>query len=54
MKTLIIDDEAASRTLIREYLSPYKEVHITGECINGIDAVSRINEEEPELIFLDI
>ncbi|MBC7902351.1 MAG: response regulator transcription factor [Gemmatimonadaceae bacterium] len=53
-KVLIIDDESDARNLIREYLSPHSNFEITAECENGLEAVDRINTEEPDLIFLDI
>lgn len=51
---LIIDDEEASRTIIRQYLEDHPEIEIAGECHNGIEAVNAINEIEPDLVFLDI
>jgi two-component system LytT family response regulator len=53
-KVLIIDDEEASRTIIRQYLEAHPEIEIAGECHNGIEAVHLIDEVEPDLIFLDI
>ncbi|MET0462055.1 MAG: LytTR family DNA-binding domain-containing protein [Chitinophagaceae bacterium] len=53
-KVLIIDDEEASRTIIRQYLEDHPEIEIVGECHNGIEAVHAIDEAEPDLVFLDI
>lgn len=53
-KVLIIDDEAAGRKLIREYLAGYPEFVVLGEANNGVDAVRLCNEYLPDLIFLDI
>ncbi|MCG2615848.1 LytTR family DNA-binding domain-containing protein [Terrimonas sp. NA20] len=53
-KVLIIDDEEASRTIIRQYLEDHPEIEIAGECHNGIEAVTLIDEVEPDLVFLDI
>jgi two-component system LytT family response regulator len=53
-KVLIIDDESAARSLIREYLEPLPDFTITGECENGLEAVQKINSLEPDLVFLDI
>ncbi|CCH54079.1 Sensory transduction protein lytT [Fibrisoma limi BUZ 3] len=53
-KVVIIDDEAASRTLIRQYLEAYPQLIVVGEANNGVDAVRQINEFRPDLIFLDI
>jgi len=53
-KVLIIDDEAASRTIIRQYLEDHKQLEIAGECENGIEAVNSIDRLEPDLVFLDV
>ena len=53
-KVIVVDDEAAGRKLISEYLSFYPELILIGEANNGVDAVKLINEYKPDLIFLDI
>jgi two-component system LytT family response regulator len=53
-KVIIIDDEAAGRQLIKEYLVDYPELILLGEANNGVDAVKMINEFKPDLVFLDI
>ncbi len=53
-KVIIIDDEAAGRSLIREYLTEYPALIVVGEANNGVDAVRLINEFKPDLIFLDV
>lgn len=53
-KVIIVDDEAASRTLIRQYLEGYPALIVVGEANNGVDAVRLINEFRPDLVFLDI
>jgi len=54
MKILIVDDEFLARRLIREFLAKHNDVHIIGECENGLDAVECIAEKAPDLVFLDI
>jgi len=56
MKTtcLIIDDEKLARDLLREYLEPFSEIEIIGECTKGSEAVEKINKQKPDLIFLDV
>ncbi len=54
MKALIIDDERLARVELRRLLSPYKEINIVGEAVNAEDALNKISELNPELIFLDI
>jgi two-component system LytT family response regulator len=53
-KVIIVDDEAAGRTLIRQYLEGYPSLIVVGEANNGVDAVRIINEFRPDLLFLDI
>lgn len=53
-KVAVIDDEAAGRTLIKQYLSEYPHLIVVGEANNGVDAIKIINEFKPDLIFLDI
>ncbi len=53
-KVIIIDDEAAGRMLIRQYLEAYPALIVVGEANNGVDAVRLINEFKPDLIFLDV
>jgi len=52
--TLIVDDEPLARKMIKEYLQDFPEIKIIGECRNGRQAVKAINEDKPDLVFLDI
>ncbi|HKL02763.1 MAG TPA: response regulator, partial [Cryomorphaceae bacterium] len=54
MKTLIIDDERLARQELRNLLSNYDEIEVIGECANADEARKAIEEERPDLIFLDI
>jgi len=54
MKALIIDDERLARVELRRLLLPYKEINIVGEAVNVEDALKKISELSPDLIFLDI
>ena len=54
MRILIVDDEAPARAKVRRYLAEYPDVEIVGESDNGADAVERIAELEPDLVFLDV
>ncbi len=53
-KVLIIDDEKLAREITKKYLEDKREVEIIGEASNGFDAIKIINEQKPDLIFLDI
>ncbi len=54
MKTLIIDDERLARKELTSILADYPEIEIIGEAVNADDAFEKINQLNPELIFLDI
>jgi two-component system LytT family response regulator len=54
MKALIVDDERLARTELRRLLNPFKDINVVGEAVNAEDALNKITELNPELIFLDI
>ena len=54
MRVLIVDDEAPARAKVRRYLDELAGVEIVGEAENGVEAVERIAELEPDLVFLDV
>jgi two-component system, LytTR family, response regulator len=51
---IIIDDETLAREITKKYLADHKEISISAECTNGFDAIKKINELSPDIIFLDI
>ena len=54
IRTIVIDDEKLAREITKGYLSKHPEIEIIAECSNGFDAIKKINEDKPDLIFLDI
>jgi two-component system, LytTR family, response regulator len=54
MKAIIIDDERLARVELRRLLTPFKEINIVGEAVNVDDALKKISELNPDLVFLDI
>lgn len=54
LKTIIIDDEKLARDIISRYATEFSELEIIDECSNGFDGIKVINENQPDLIFLDI
>ena len=54
MRVLIVDDEAPARAKMRRYLEEHGDIEIAGEAENGVEAVERIGELQPDLVFLDV
>jgi len=54
IRTVIIDDEELGRKLIRNFLQKHPEIEIVGECANGFEGLKCIQEQNPDLLFLDI
>ncbi len=54
IKTLIVDDEPIARDRVRRMLREETDIEIIGECGNGAEAVIFVNENNPDLVFLDI
>lgn len=54
IRALVVDDEPLAREIIREMIRRDSEIEIIGECGNGMDAVTMIEADRPEMVFLDI
>ncbi len=54
MKTIIIDDERLARKELNSLLVNYKEIEIVDEAANAEEAMEKIQEHTPGLIFLDV
>jgi two-component system LytT family response regulator len=54
IRTLIVDDEYASRQRLRELCSEEGDVEVIAECSHGAQAVHVISELKPDLLFLDV
>ena len=54
IKTLIVDDEPLARERMRKLLQSETDIELVGECANGRDAVTVIQRESPDLVFLDV
>jgi DNA-binding LytR/AlgR family response regulator len=54
MKSLIVDDEPDARARLGRLLKSYPEIVIAGEAQNGLEALEKIEQLQPDLLFLDI
>jgi two-component system LytT family response regulator len=53
-KAIIIDDERLARNELKKLLSEYPEIEVVAEAANASEGIQRIEEFQPDLIFLDI
>ena len=51
---IIVDDEKLAREITKNYLAEFSEIEVLAECGNGFDAIKKINELKPDIVFLDI
>ena len=51
---MIVDDEPLARKAMSLALAEFPEIEVIGECTDGFEAVKMINQEKPEVVFLDI
>ena len=54
IRTAIVDDELLSRRGIALRLHEAPEFEVVAECSNGREAVSTLQRERPDLVFLDV
>ncbi|MBD0284676.1 MAG: response regulator [Bacteroidota bacterium] len=54
MKAIIIDDERLARTELRKLLQDFPEVEVIDEATNADEGLAKIENHNPDLIFLDI
>jgi len=54
INALIIDDERLAREGLKNLLKEYSDIQITGEAANVDEALELIDNNKPDLLFLDI
>lgn len=54
IRTLIVEDEAPARDIVKTYLKKYADIDLISEAADGFSAIKQINELKPDLLFLDI
>ena len=53
-RCLIIDDEPPAREVIKRYIEQIELLELAGECANAIQAITTLQQQPIDLIFLDI
>jgi two-component system, LytTR family, response regulator len=54
LRVLLVDDEAPARGRLRQLLSERPDLEIVGEAEDGVEAIERIQDLAPDVVFLDI
>jgi len=54
LRVIIVDDESASRDLLRRRLQEEPDVEIIAECSNVESALKEIPHHQPDAVFLDV
>jgi two-component system LytT family response regulator len=54
IRTILIDDEALARDVVKHYLKSYPDIEIVAECSDGFEGLKAISLHQPDFIFLDI
>ena len=54
MKALIVDDERLARKELMKLLEDHPSIEVVGEAANADEAITMVNELNPDLLFLDI
>ncbi|HUQ20445.1 MAG TPA: LytTR family DNA-binding domain-containing protein [Gemmatimonadaceae bacterium] len=54
LRVLVVDDEALARRRMRALLANIPDVVLLGECETGAQAVTGIQQLDPDLVFLDV
>ncbi|HOU00983.1 MAG TPA: LytTR family transcriptional regulator DNA-binding domain-containing protein [Bacteroidales bacterium] len=54
IRTIIIDDEAPAREIIKKYLEDFDYIDVAAESADGFSGLKTITSLKPDLVFLDI
>jgi two-component system, LytTR family, response regulator len=54
IRTMVVDDEPVARERMVGMLSQEKDIELVGECADGQQAISAIQHQHPDLVFLDV
>src|SRR6188508_2667302 len=54
IRTVVVDDEPVARERIVGLLNQEKDIEVVGEYSDGTQAVSAIQQQHPDLVFLDV
>jgi two-component system LytT family response regulator len=53
-RVLLVDDEALARERLHQMLAAFSEIEVVGEAKDGEQAIEKIHELRPDVVFLDV
>ncbi|MEO1485996.1 MAG: LytTR family DNA-binding domain-containing protein [Bacteroidota bacterium] len=53
-KTLVVDDEIEAQKRLELHLKKFEDLELLPSCSNGKEALQRIGESQPDIVFLDV
>jgi len=54
VRILLVEDDAATRELIREYLQRDPELEVVAETASGREAVRLVEQHRPDIVLMDL
>ncbi|MDX1393229.1 MAG: LytTR family DNA-binding domain-containing protein [Gemmatimonadota bacterium] len=54
IRAVVVDDEPSAREVVRSFAERGGVVEIVAEATNGDEAIERVREHRPDLVFLDV
>src|ERR1700716_4750717 len=54
IRVLVVDDSAFMRRVVGEAISAQPDMQLAGTAINGLDALLKVEQLQPEVVTLDV
>ena len=54
VKVLVVDDSSFFRRRITEFLSADPNIEVVGQAVDGLDAIDKVRQLNPDIITMDI
>jgi len=54
LRVLVVDDNESVRRSISQILRSHADIEVVGEAVDGVDALTKTKEHEPDIVLLDI
>jgi two-component system response regulator NreC len=54
IKILVVDDSWPFRESLKDFLNAHPEVEVVGEAVDGLTALSKARELNPDIVLMDI